>query len=244
MQSRPCRGLGRRGVDRGPLQVDPEVEVRDEPVSQILGGEVVQRCPGHGSCEPSYVVSLISDSLHDKRQRRPVSLSEESLVELAGQGRPPLLRPDRGRSGQPFFDVVDALQLLGGGTSGVAVPVLDVDEQGLPHPVKRHIETGADGAAALIPVRRGAGGDDSRRFGLGLLGWQAGEPLVNEFVPERPRLVQHGSERCRTVEGQQIGRVAAFRERGKSGVELVGVRIQKSRSAATRPAMSASVGHG
>ena len=41
--------------------------MRDEPVSQILGGEVVQRCPGHGSCERSYVVSLIIDSLQELR---------------------------------------------------------------------------------------------------------------------------------------------------------------------------------
>ena len=31
-------------------------------VSQILGGEVVQRCRGHGSCERSDIVSLIIDS--------------------------------------------------------------------------------------------------------------------------------------------------------------------------------------
>ena len=30
------------------------------------------------------------------------------------------------------------------------------------------------------------------------------------------------SERCRTVEGQQIGRVTAVREQGVSGVEAVG----------------------
>ena len=45
------------------------------------------------------VVSLIIDSLQQLRQCRPVALSEESLVELAGQGRPPLLRPDRSRPG-------------------------------------------------------------------------------------------------------------------------------------------------
>jgi len=160
---------------------------------------------------------LIIGSLHELGECRPVTLSEESLVELAGQGRPPLLRPDRGRFGQPFLDVVDALQLLGGGPSGVAVPVLDVDEQGLPHPVKRHIETGADGAAALIPVRRGAGGDDSRRLKLGLFGWQAGEPFVDKLVTERPRLVQDGRECLGAVDCEQVGRVAAFRERGVLG---------------------------
>jgi hypothetical protein len=66
--------------------------VGGEPVPQILGGEVVQRCPGHGSCERSDIVSLIIDALHELRQRRPVALSEESLVELAGQRRPTLLR--------------------------------------------------------------------------------------------------------------------------------------------------------
>jgi hypothetical protein len=92
VRSRKCRGLGRRGVDGRPLQVVAEVEVGGEPVSQILSGEVVQRCPGHGSGERSNVVSLIVDSLQELRQRWPVALSEESLVELAGQGCPPLLR--------------------------------------------------------------------------------------------------------------------------------------------------------
>ena len=203
MRSGSCRGLRRRrGVDWGLLQVVAEVEVGGESVSQVLGGEVVQRCPGHGSRERSDVVSLIIDSLHELRQCWPVALSEESLVELAGQGRPPLLRSDLGRRGQPFLDVVDALQRLDGGLSRVAVPILDVGEKGLPHRVMRHVEVGADGVAALVPTSRGASGDDPRRLMLGLFGWQAGEPFVNEFVAERPRLVQHGSERCRAVEGQ------------------------------------------
>src|SRR5215203_4941198 len=57
----------------GSLQVVAEVEVGGESVSQILGGEVVQRCPGHGSCDRSYVVSLIVDLLHELRQCRPVA---------------------------------------------------------------------------------------------------------------------------------------------------------------------------
>ncbi len=101
MWSRLCRGLGRRGVDWGLLQVVAEVEVGGEPVPQILGGEVVQRCRGHGSCERGDIVSLIIDSLHELRQCWPVALSEESLVELVGQGCPPLLRSDLGRFGQP-----------------------------------------------------------------------------------------------------------------------------------------------
>jgi hypothetical protein len=84
---------------RGSLQVVAEVEVGGESVPQILGGEVVQRCRGHGSCERGDIVSLIIDSLQQLRQCRPVALSEESLVELAGPGRPPLLGPDRGRFG-------------------------------------------------------------------------------------------------------------------------------------------------
>lgn len=78
------------------MQVIAEVEVRGESVPQILGGEVAQRCPGHGSCERGDIVSLIIGSLQQLRQRWPVSLSEESLVEVAGQGRPPLLRPRSG----------------------------------------------------------------------------------------------------------------------------------------------------
>ena len=59
-----------------------------ESVPQILGGEIVQRCPGHGSCDRGDIVSLIIDSLHELRQCRPVALSEESLVELVGQRLP------------------------------------------------------------------------------------------------------------------------------------------------------------
>jgi hypothetical protein len=81
-------------VDGRPRQIDIEVEVRDEPVAQILGGEIVQRCPGHDSCDRDDVMSLVVDFLHELRQRRPVSLSEESLVELFSQRRPPLPRLD------------------------------------------------------------------------------------------------------------------------------------------------------
>ena len=76
------------------MQVDAEVEVGDESVPQILGGEIVQRCPGHDSCDRGDIVSLIIDSLQELRQCWPVALSEESLVELAGQGRPRLLLPN------------------------------------------------------------------------------------------------------------------------------------------------------
>ena len=68
------------------MPVVAEVEVCGESVSQVLGGEVVERCRGYGSCERSDVVSMIIDSLHELRQRRPVALLEESLVELVGQG--------------------------------------------------------------------------------------------------------------------------------------------------------------
>jgi hypothetical protein len=47
----------------------------------------------------------------------------------------------------------------------------------------------------------GAGGDDSRRLKFGLIGWQAGEPFLDKPFTEGPRLVQHGRERCRAVEG-------------------------------------------
>ena len=137
------------------MQVIAEVEVRWESVPQILGEEIVQRCPGHGSCERSDIVSLIIDALQQLRQRRPVALSEESLVELAGQRRPPLLRSARGRFGQPFLDLVDALQRFGGGPPGIDVPLLDVGEQGPSNRVNRHLEAGADGVAALIPTGRG-----------------------------------------------------------------------------------------
>jgi hypothetical protein len=132
MRSQTCCRLGCRGVDGWPRQVDAEVEVRDESVTQILCGEIVKRSPGHGSSDRGDIVSLIIDSLHELRQRWPVALSEESLVELAGQGCPPLLRSDRSRPGQPSFHVFDAVQGFGGGPLGVEVPLLHVGEQGPP----------------------------------------------------------------------------------------------------------------
>jgi hypothetical protein len=188
-------------VDRRLLQVLAEVEAGGESVTQILGGEVDQRCRSHCSCERGDVVSLVIDSLQQLCQCWPVALSEESLVELAGQGRPPLLRSDRSRFGQPFLDVVDAVQGFGGGSPGLEVPLLDVGEQGPPNRWQGKVEAGADGVAALIPTLWGAGGNDPRRLESGLIGWQAREPFVNEFIAERPRLVQHGGERCRAVDG-------------------------------------------
>jgi hypothetical protein len=77
-------------------------------------------------------VSLIVDLLDELRQCRPVALSEESLVELARQGRPSLLRSDLSHSTQPCFDLVASQLGLDRGSSGVAVPLLDMGEQGLP----------------------------------------------------------------------------------------------------------------
>jgi hypothetical protein len=202
VRSQRCRDLGCRSVDRGPRQVDVEVEVRDESVAQILGGEVVQRCPGHRSCDRVDIVSLIIDSLQQLRQCWPVALSEESLVELAGHGRPPLLRSDRGRFRQPFLDLVDALQGFLRGPAGIEVPLLHVGEQDPPNRRQGQVEAGANGAAALAPTSRGAGGDDPRCLKLGLIEWQAGEPILDKPFTERFRLVQHGRERLRAVEGQ------------------------------------------
>jgi hypothetical protein len=143
-------------VDRELLQVVAEVEVRGESVPQVLGGEVVQRRLGHGSCERSDIMSLIIDSLHELGECWPVALSEESLVELAGQGRPPMFRSDLRLLGQPLLDLVDALQGIGGGPSRVAVPVLDMGEQCPPNPRQGKVEAGADGAAALVPAFWGA----------------------------------------------------------------------------------------
>ena len=61
---------------------------------------------GCGSGEPFLVVLIISvvttSGCMSCASAKPVPRSEESLVELAGQGCPPLLRCDRGRLGQPF----------------------------------------------------------------------------------------------------------------------------------------------
>ena len=77
------------------MRVDAEMELSDESVAKILGGETVQRCGCHdASSDRGDVVSLFVDLLHELRQRGPVFLTEESFVELAGQDRPPLLRSD------------------------------------------------------------------------------------------------------------------------------------------------------
>ena len=112
-------------------QVVAEVEVGDEPVSQILGGEVVERCPGHGSCERSDVVSLIIDALHELRQCRPVALSEESLVELAGQAAhrcPASIEPLPSR----LLTSLTPCAGIGGGPPRVDVPLLHMGEQDPP----------------------------------------------------------------------------------------------------------------
>jgi hypothetical protein len=43
MRSRTGRGLGCNGVDQRPTEVDAEVEVGDEPATQVLGWEIGQR---------------------------------------------------------------------------------------------------------------------------------------------------------------------------------------------------------
>jgi hypothetical protein len=116
------------------LRVDAQVEVGDDPVPQILGGEIVQRCPGHGSNDRSDIVSLIIDYLHELRQRWPVALSEESLVELAGQGRPHCSGPIRGRFGQPSLETDDVIA-----TTNLAVATA---AQLDPSDVTRSIESG------------------------------------------------------------------------------------------------------
>jgi hypothetical protein len=46
---------------------------------------------------------------------------------------------------------------------------------------------------------QGPGGDDSCRLVLCLILWQVGEPFLDEFVAERPHLVQDDGEFCWTV---------------------------------------------
>ena len=123
--------------------------------------------------------------LYELRERRPVSLSEESLVELVGQRGPPLLRWDLGRPGEPCLDLVDGLQGLGGGPPRVGVPILHLGEQGLPNRVVRRVEAGADGPAPVIPACGGPGGDDPCCLELGLFRWQFAEPFVEEPFAER-----------------------------------------------------------
>jgi hypothetical protein len=79
---------------RGALQVIAEVEVRGESVPQILGGEVAQRCPGHGSCERGDIVSLIIGYLQQLRQRWS-SLRVGGAAGRGGRPGPPTAAPAR-----------------------------------------------------------------------------------------------------------------------------------------------------
>jgi hypothetical protein len=63
------------------MRVDIEVEVDDEAVTQVLGGEIIQWRGCDEPCDRGSAVSLVVHSLYELRERRPVSLSEESLVE-------------------------------------------------------------------------------------------------------------------------------------------------------------------
>jgi hypothetical protein len=88
-------------------------EVGDESVTQILGGEIVQGCGYETSSDRGNVVSFIMSGLKELRQRRPISLSEETLVELASETRPPLLWFDLGRIGEAYLHLGDVPQGAG-----------------------------------------------------------------------------------------------------------------------------------
>ena len=64
------------------------------------------------------------------------------------------------------------------GLAWVGVPVFDECEQGVPDLGHRYIETKSDGAAVLVPVAGGSGGDDPDCFEERLSGWQVVPPLI------------------------------------------------------------------
>jgi hypothetical protein len=67
-----------------PTRAAAGAEVGDESVPQILGGEIVHGCGCYEtSSDRGNVVSLIMNGLQQLRQRRPVTLSGETLVEPA-----------------------------------------------------------------------------------------------------------------------------------------------------------------
>jgi hypothetical protein len=69
------------GGGGGPLQVDAQVEVGGEPVAQVLGRKVGQRCRGQEApSDRGDVVSLVVYVLDELRKGRPVSLAGEALV--------------------------------------------------------------------------------------------------------------------------------------------------------------------
>ena len=95
-------------------------------------------------------------------------------------------------------------------------------EQGPPNLRQGKVEAGTDGAAALIPTLRGAGRDDPRRLEPGLLGWKVGKPFLDKPFTERPRQVQQGGERCRTVD-LLVGRLGHCPQ-GAGRIEVEAVR--------------------
>ncbi len=204
------------------MQVVAEVEVRDESVTQILGGEIVQRCPGHGSCDRGDIVSLIIDFLHELRQCWPVALSEESLVELAGQGAhrcsgrigaAPVSRlltsltPCRGlvaaRRGSMFHSLTWASRVCRTAVRGT---------------LRREL-------MVLLPWSQHSGGRAATTRAASSWACSGGRLVSRSSTSRSPSGRAWSStvvSACRAVEGQQIGRVAALREQGVSGVEAVG----------------------
>jgi hypothetical protein len=105
------------------------------------------------------------------------------------------------------FDLADGLQGLLCGSARVGVPLFD--EQGVADLRHRYTETQADGAAVLVPVAGGSGGDYSSRFRESLAGWQVGQPLVSQAFGEWLGGSQRSCECGWAFECEQVGWVGA-----------------------------------
>jgi hypothetical protein len=166
-----------------PTQAAAEAEVGDESVTQILGREIVQRCGCHEtSSDRGNVVSLIMNCLHELGQRRPVTLSEESLVELTRQ----TVHRSCGRIWAAAIRVLTSFMPCSGlvaARRGSVFQSLTWASRVLADRRQRHVGAGADDAGAFIPEHGRTGGQNPRGLEPSLIWWQVGEPFGDELFP-------------------------------------------------------------
>ena len=194
----------------------------DEPVAQVAGGGVAQRCLGdQGAGGGADVVALLVGLLQHRRGGRPVALLEQSRVELAGERCPPLGRRLGGRGLEAGADLAAVVQLGLGGLAGVGVPRLDRVAQVAARLQLGELEAGAHLVGAGRPGAAGPGGEDPHRGHAGLLGGEVVEPLGEQLVAQRLAAGQRGGECRGAALGEQVGRVQAVGEAGVAGVEAV-----------------------
>jgi hypothetical protein len=117
------------------------------------------------------------------------------------------------------FDLVDVLQGLLRGAARVGVPVFDECEQGVVNLRHWNTKAKADGAAVLLPVAGGPGGDHPGRFQECFSGWQVSQPFIQQSFCEWLGSCQRLGKCGWAFECEQVGWVGAFGKLWVEGVE-------------------------